>query len=137
MKIRSKLTWILGLDALAPLALAAMETSDQAYLDSARQGPGIPTPVSVVAPDVKAFDVGKSARIAFVVDTMGRPSDFSVLSTNDPALAASVIDAVAQWQFEPARVNGVPVAKRVVLPVHVGLTKPDTIFEENVPPDSP
>jgi len=132
MKKKSTLAWILGLGALAPLAIGAMQTSDQGYLGTARQGPGVPTPISVVAPDVQGYDVGKSARIQFVVDTMGRPSDFVVLSTNDPAMAESVIEAVSQWQFEPARINGVAVSRRVVLPVHVGLTRPDTIFEENV-----
>ena len=135
MKKKRTLAWILGLGALAPLAFGAMETADQAYINTARQAPGVPAPISVVAPDVEGYDVGKSARIQFTVDTMGRPSDFVVLSTNDPQMAEAVIEAVSQWQFEPARVNGVAVARRVVLPVHVSLAKPDTIFEENVASD--
>ena len=37
----------------------------------------------------------------------------------DAELVAAVVDAVSQWKFSPALVNGLPVAKKVVLPVNI------------------
>src|SRR5580704_552619 len=127
MKDISTLALVLGLGALAPFAAAAAQTPEQTYVDSARRAPNIPAPLSVVAPNVEGFDIGKSARIEFVVDATGQATDFNVLSTDDPALASAVIDAVMQWRFEPAHQNGVPVAARVILPVSVGAHKPATM----------
>src|ERR1700733_9902266 len=98
MKNRNKLALLLGLGALLPLATSAM-TPEEMYVRSPQRA-GAPTPVSVVSPDVRGFDVGKSAWVEFVVDASGRTSDFTVVSTNDPQLAYAVIDAVSQWRFD-------------------------------------
>ncbi len=129
MKHRNTLTILLGLGALLPLAASPLTPEDR-YVHSSQKA-GAPVPISVVAPDVQGFDVGKSARVEFVVDSSGYASDFTVVSTNDPGLADAVIDAVRQWRFDPARQNGLPVATRVVLPVHIDAATPATMFEVN------
>jgi len=130
MKNINKLALVLGLGALLPLAVKAKST-EEAYIGSAQRGPGIPVPVTVVTPDVEGFDVGKTAKVEFVVDATGRTTGFTVVTTDDPQLADAVIDAVKQWRFDPARQNGVPVATKVVLPVRIVPAKPASKFETN------
>jgi protein TonB len=130
MKNINKLALVLGLGALLPLAVKAKST-EEAYIDSAQRGPGIPVPVTIVSPDVEGFDVGKTARVEFVVDATGHTLGFTVVTTDDPQLADAVIDAVKQWKFDPARQNGVPVAMKVVLPVRIVQAKPASKFETN------
>jgi protein TonB len=130
MKNINKLALVLGLGALLPLAAMA-KSAEETYIASAQRGPGIPVPVTVVSPDVEGFDVGKTAKVEFVVDATGRPTGFSVISTDDPQLADAVIDALKQWRFDPAHQNGVPVAAKVVLPVRIVPAKPISRFVQN------
>jgi TonB family protein len=52
--------------------------------------------------------IGGEVRIRFMVDTLGRPmmATFSVMSSPDPVLTASVKDVVPRMRFEPARTEG-------------------------------
>ena len=118
MKQNNKLALLLGIGALLPFAASA-KSLEQSYIESARQGTGIPVPISVVAPHVDGFDIGQSVQVEFVVDTTGKPSAINVKSTSDRDFAEAVVDAVKQWRFTPAQHNGSPVATRVVLPVRV------------------
>ena len=61
----------------------------------------------------------------FVVDTTGHTENVSVKSASDRGLADAVVDAVKQWRFEPAQLNGSPVATKVILPVRVVASRPD------------
>ena len=119
MKATHKLAVALGLGALVAFAAHA-KTPEEAYLDSAQKGPGVPVPVSVVSPtNVSPDYAGTSVKIKFTVDTNGKPTDFAVVSSPDAALAEVIASAVAKWRFTPAQKNGTPVATKVVLPVHI------------------
>jgi protein TonB len=118
MKTATKLAVLLSLGVLLPFAASA-KTPEQAYLESFRQDPGVPVPVTVVSPSVESKYIGASVELEFVVDTTGKPSDLSVKSSTDATLAAAVVDAVKQWRFKPAIVDGAPVATKVVLPVKI------------------
>ncbi len=130
MKNQNKLALVLGLGALLPL-VASAKSVEESYIDTAQRGPGIPVPVTVIAPDVEGFDVGKTAKVEFVVDSTGRTLDFTIVSTDDRQLADAVIDAVKQWRFDPARQNGAPVPMKVILPVRIVEAKPPTRFTAN------
>jgi protein TonB len=130
MKNINKLALLLSLGALLPFAASA-KTLEQSYIDSCRKGPGIPVPIAVVKPDVEGFDVGQAVQLEFVVDTTGHTSGFNVKSSTDRELAAAVVDAVKQWVFTPAVVNGAPVATKVILPVRVVAAKPASTFVLN------
>lgn len=117
MKHTNKLALLLGLAVLAPFASA--KTLEQAYIDSVQHGPGIPVPVKVVSPEVTSFDIGTSVNVEFVVDKTGHTADISIKSKTDRTFAAAVVDAIKQWEFQPAQVNGAPVATKVVLPIRV------------------
>jgi len=118
MKAVSKLAVLFSLGALTS-AVAFATTSEQTYIETCRKAPGVPVPVSVVTPVIGSGYEGATVQLEFTVDTTGKPADFSVMSSPDTVLSATVVDAVKQWRFTPAFDNGVPVAKKVVLPVKI------------------
>ena len=118
MNTKSKLALSLGL-LVAPLALVA-KSPERIYVESYLGRSGTPVPVSVVTPDVGPQFAGSQVMLEFVVDATGKPTHItSVTPGANAELVASVTDAVAQWKFAPAQVNGKPVARKVVLPVTI------------------
>ena len=129
MKAVNKLAVLISLGALLPFAVSA-KTSEQAYLDASLKTPGVPVPVAVVSPsDVDAKYTGAKVELAFTVDAMGIPTDFSVISSPDAVIAKVMMDAVSKWRFTPAQRNGIAVATKVVLPVKIAET--DNRFAAN------
>ena len=129
MKAVNKLAVLISLGALLPFAVSA-KTSEQAYLDASLKTPGVPVPVAVVSPsDVDAKYTGAKVELAFTVDAMGIPTDFSVISSPDAVIAKVMMDAVSKWRFTPAQKNGIAVATKVVLPVKIAET--DNRFAAN------
>lgn len=118
MNTKSKILLSLGLLA-APLALVAKST-ESAYVESYQGRSDIPVPVSVVMPEVSARYVGDQVMLEFVVDETGKPTLLkSSTAGADSELVESVLAAVAQWQFTPARTDGKPVSRKVALPVMI------------------
>jgi TonB family protein len=113
----SKLAVIVSLGALfSPLALTA-KTVEQAYVDSYQSSPAeVPVPLSVVTPHAKV-STEEQVELTFIVNAQGKPTDIAVKSATNPALAGVTKDALAKWTFAPAKRNGEPVARKVVLPV--------------------
>jgi len=118
MNTKSKLTLSLGLLA-APLALMAW-TPEKAYIESYRTRTDTPVPTSVISPEVSPKFVGSKVVLEFVVDLKGKPTSItSVTPGANAELVASVTEAVSQWTFSPALVDGKPVARKVSLPVNI------------------
>ena len=118
MNTKSKLALSLGL-LVAPLALLA-KSPEKAYVESYLGRSGIPVPVSVVTPEVASRFAGTQVTLEFVVDATGKPMLISSATPGaDAGLVAAVSAAVAQWRFAPARVDGKPVARKVLLPVAI------------------
>jgi TonB family protein len=118
MNTKSKLTLSLGLLA-APLALMAW-SPEKAYVESYRNRSDAPVPTSVISPEVSSKFAGTKVVLEFVVDTTGKPTSItSVTPGANAELVASVTDAVSQWKFAPALVDGKPVARKVSLPVNI------------------
>ena len=123
MNTKSKLTLSLGLLA-APLALMAW-SPEKAYIESYRTRAETPVPTSVISPEVSSKFAGTKVVLEFVVDTTGKPTSItSVTPGANAELVASVTEAVSQWKFSPAYVNGKPVARKVALPVSI-VANPD------------
>jgi protein TonB len=118
MKNTNKLALLLSMGLLLPLAASA-KTLEQAYLESCAKGPGIPTPIAVVAPRVGSADIGQTVVVGFDVETTGRTSAVAVQSGSDRSLGFAAVEAVRQWRFIPVQRNGAPVATRVLLPIRV------------------
>ena len=118
MNTKSKLALSLGL-LVAPLALLA-KSPEKAYVESYRGRTDIPAPIAVVTPALDSRFAGQQVTLEFVVDATGKPMLISSATPGaDAELVAAVSAAVAQWKFSPALVDGLPVAKKVVLPVNI------------------
>lgn len=64
----------------------------------------------------KAHVVGE-AKIQFVVDPSGQTTQVVCLSSAAPEFGDAAIQAVQQWQFQPAQKGGRAVACRIVMPI--------------------
>ncbi len=79
-----------------------------------------PVPAKVVNPvDLPRSFMREIIQVALTIDAAGQPHDVKVVSTKDRAVAKSLTAAVSQWQFTPARENGVPVSCSVILPLEL------------------
>ncbi len=107
------------------VAAASATTSEQSYLETCRKDPGVPVPIVVVAPSVGAEYEGSSVHLEFVVDAKGKPGQFAIKSAPDDILATKVVEAVRQWRFQPAEIDGTPVAMKVALPVRIVEATPE------------
>jgi TonB family protein len=119
MNTKSKLALSLGLLA-APLALVAAGSTEKAYVESYRNRADGPVPTTVIKPEVSARFAGKQVVLEFVVDATGKPTDIkSITPGASDELVSTVAEAVAQWKFTPALVDGKPVSRKVALPVNI------------------
>jgi len=118
MKAVKQLVLLLSAGALASV-VAPAATPEREYLQSCRKAPGVPVPIRVVTPLVGPEFIGAKVELQFVVDPQGRPVGISVLSSPDRELGLQVVDAVKQWRFQPAEIEGKPVATKVALPVNI------------------
>ena len=61
---------------------------------------------------------GATVTLWLNVDEKGQPSDIRVQG-NDRSLTRSLVSAVSQWQFAPAKKDGVAVPAKIMLPVEL------------------
>jgi TonB family protein len=80
-------------------------------------------------PAAKAEKVEGAVKLLAVVSATGKPEEITVAESLDRRLDAKAIAAARQWRFEPAKLNGVAVAFRVMLQLNFRL-------DEKVPPAS-
>ena len=62
---------------------------------------------------------GVTVRVTLTVDENGKPSDIRLVTNNDRNLKDTLIPAVAQWEFAPARLNGKAIPAKVELPIQL------------------
>jgi periplasmic protein TonB len=118
MKAVSKYV-LLSAGLFASTLAFASSSMEQHYLETCYKDPGVPVPVAVVTPRVGAEHNGAVVQLEFLVREDGRPAEFSIKSTPDDVLARLVVEAVKQWRFQPAEIDGKPVAKKCALPVKI------------------
>jgi periplasmic protein TonB len=76
-----------------------------------------PKPLANAMPDPERIATTQAAkdgthgavRIAYCVDTDGKPQDLRVVEGLEPEFDALALATVAAWRFEPATTGGVPV----------------------------
>jgi hypothetical protein len=116
MNTKSKLVLSLGL-LVAPLALLA-KSPESAYVESYHGRTDVPVPISVIMPEVDPRFAGRQVTLEFVVDPTGKPVQIAPVTPGaDAELVTAVTAAIAQWKFSPVLVDGLPVARKVALPV--------------------
>lgn len=109
--------------ALAFAFLLAASASAQEVYDTADPMPalkgGLQALQDAVTYPVGAREAGIAGRVlvAFVVDAEGRVAEAAVLRSAHPLLDDAALAAVYRAPFEPGRLQGAPVAVRMVLPV--------------------
>ena len=118
MKVVNQLVALLSVGVLLPVG-APSSTVEQTYLESCLKDPAVPVPVTVVSPTVGPEFSGGRVQLEFVVGVDGKPSEFRVTFATSEVLATEVVNAVKQWRFQPAVIDGRPVAKKVMLPVNI------------------
>jgi TonB family protein len=117
-------------DAAAEAAQpATAPAGDDAVRDPAELGQ-LPVPSKQVPPqypkELHAAGVEGSALVSFVVTRSGEVRDVRAVRSTHPEFATAAIAAVAQWTFEPGRINGQPVNTRLEIPIAFALTKDAT-----------
>lgn len=116
---KSVATLALTLGLLAPAALSA-KSAEQEYVESFKGRDAlVPVPLSVVKPDINYRYAGITVDVVFTVDETGKPSDITVRQLVDRELVTTLTDAVARWQFAPARVEGKAVSRKVMVPFRI------------------
>ena len=86
-------------------------------------GPGITPPRvthqvnPVYKPDSEGFRVTGTVIVGLVISSKGAPKDVHVVRSLGKGVDESAVEAVQQWQFEPARKGGQSVAVRITVEI--------------------
>lgn len=79
-----------------------------------------PVPVKTIQPiELPASHRGSEVSLSLTVDATGKPGNVRVANVRDQAAYRRIIATVSQWQFAPARKNGVAVPAKIQLPLEV------------------
>ena len=79
-----------------------------------------PKPAEIVTPtELPPSYKGQTVDVTFTVDANGQVSNVRLVRATDRYLTKSLVTALSQWKFTPARKNGVPVSAKVFLPLHL------------------
>jgi len=117
----ANLTWLRVLLICCCAAwLVLAQSDDETIYDL---GPGV-TPPRVIKQVNPRYPTNRGVRavgsviIALVVSSKGLPKDPHVVKSLDKDLGDSAVDAVKEWRFAPAQMNGQAVAVRIRLEIH-------------------
>jgi TonB family protein len=78
-------------------------------------------PKAVYSDELKQLGVEGIVKINAIISKTGSVQNVEVINTVDSRLAAAAVEAVTQWQYEPTRLNGVPVEVMTKIDVHFQL----------------
>jgi TonB family protein len=109
---------------LIPVVLASGQQNG--IYDGHQPGITLPKPVKRVDPEydpsAKAEKIEGPVKLLMVISKEGKPVTVSVREGLDPRLDRKAVAAAKLWQFEPARLNGAPVAFRLTLQLNFRLS---------------
>jgi hypothetical protein len=75
--------------------------------------------VPELAPELAARCAGKLIIASAIMNVMGKLEQVSVKQTPDSQLAARLVEALNHWSFQPAQINGNPVALKILLGIRL------------------
>lgn len=91
---------------------------------------GTPTPPYVMlkavpqfAPELLHKNTRNMVVASAILNTAGKLEDLSVERASESALIAPLLEALRNWVFEPAKINGQPIALRVLLGMRLSFTR--------------
>ncbi|MBI5381857.1 MAG: energy transducer TonB [Opitutae bacterium] len=71
------------------------------------------------------------ARVAISVDQTGRLTDHLVVEYSHPKFAQAAVEAIKQWRFEPALINGEPVSVRTEISINFEMSGVVISYDNN------
>ena len=91
------------------------ETADDEIQQVRKDGPVVaPVVASKILPvypeEARKAGLEGSVTVETVIDTSGRVQELKVLTSTDPIFEEPVRNALHQWQFQPATLDGEPVS---------------------------
>lgn len=105
---------------LLAVVVSAANADDEPVIDI---GPGV-TPPRVVhqvnpsyKPDDEGFRISGTVIVGLTVSSKGEPKNVHVVKSLDKTVDQSAVEAVQQWEFEPAQRDGKPVAVRITVEI--------------------
>lgn len=106
---------------LAPPADSCVIARENAALDPRLDVERVPTPQRMVPPPIRRpvprtavrRDGSSVLKVEVLVDTLGKPdmTTFRAIESTSPWLTTGARNAIAQWTFEPALLNGCKVPR--------------------------
>lgn len=106
---------------LAPPADSCIIARENAALDPRLDVERVPTPLRMVPPPIRRpvprtavrRDGSSVLKVEVLVDTLGKPdmTTFRAIESTSPWLTTGARNAIAQWTFEPALLNGCKVPR--------------------------
>jgi hypothetical protein len=95
-----------------------------ALMDAAAASNGLPTPpfalkkIAATGPNTDRFANSGPVLVTGVIDENGKLQALRAIRTSD-VRAQSAVDALEQWEFRPAQLDGKPVASKILIGVDV------------------
>jgi hypothetical protein len=101
-----------------PAAFAAIHDGAASASTPVRISTGVTAPKCIhsgeVAPSLallpKSFAKPRQVVVALTIDATGTPTNLHLTKTSDPITDEAVVKAVSESRYEPAKLNGAPVA---------------------------
>ncbi len=107
-----------------PAAFAGIKSSDSAAAPTAiRISTGVTAPVLVHTVDINRDHIlnvapeDRTVTVGMTVDASGKPTDLKVIQASDEFTDGAILDAVSQYRYKPATLNGTAVPMGVTLNV--------------------
>ena len=97
--------------------------------DPFKAPPGATMPVPISSPEAEFSDEARRKRIegivvvTMIVNEKGLPTDIKLVKSVGYGLDESALEAVGEYRFEPATLNGKPIAVRVTVEVNFQLRR--------------
>lgn len=86
-----------------------------------------PIPVKQSAPryplELRRGGVSGEATVIYTVRADGTVGDVAIVKADDIRLGQAAANAIAQWRFRPAQLDGVPVNCRLMMPIVFSLNE--------------
>ena len=120
--LRALLNWLKDKERGPARHLAASQTnncsSNDASIGTTRMATGATPPKPIYVPNPQAPHNSPKPQpviVKLLINPDGSVAEASLQDHPNPDIEQSVLDAVGKWQFEPARLLGVPIAKTIQL----------------------
>jgi TonB family protein len=114
-------------DATLTLTSSVLQRAGNSSSKSSQVVGGITAPVPLITPEARYSDAARKKKlqgiclIRLIVDTQGLPQDVHVIKSLEPGLDQNALDAVNQYLFKPAMLDGHPIPVAIKVEVNFKL----------------